>query len=95
MRVKEVFLMRCSTCIKIVSFILLIIFYFFSSPQIKAASEKLSELKDQSSSSGSTTPTVPSSTPLSMPSGDSEALHAQKQRFEELKVSQQIMLNLF
>ena len=67
-------------------------FLFFSSPQIKAASEKLSELKDQSSSSGSTTPTVPSSTPLSMPSGDSEALRAQKQRFEELKVCQQIII---
>lgn len=63
-------------------------FYFslFFSPEIRAASEKLSELKDQRSSSGSNTPTFRSATPLKMPDGNDEALDAQKKRFEELKV---------
>lgn len=55
------------------------------SPQIKAASEKLSELKDQpTTSSGKSTPTQ--SPPINMPSANQETLDAQKKRFEELKV---------
>lgn len=58
--------------------------YFVCSPQIRAASEKLSELKDQPK--GSTTPTFRSVTPNKMPGGNAEVLEAQKKRFEDLKV---------
>ena len=60
------------------------LFILYCSPQIRAASEKLSELKDQPK--GSTTPTFRSVTPNKMPGGNAEVLEAQKKRFEDLKV---------
>ena len=58
-----------------------------SSPQIQAASEKLTELKNKSTSSGRSTPTASTASPLNLPSASDDVLVAQKKRFEELKVS--------
>ena len=57
------------------------------SPQIQAASAKLTELKSKpQTSSGSGTNSPAPSFPPPMPSGNDDVLSAQRQRFDDLKV---------